>query len=102
MYEPEVTKARQLANSIISKTNDLYSYNKDVIRDKSFFNYVFILQQRSTLKESIEQVLVEINNEYKQLCSIQCSNIDNSIIIKRLIILCQGSFYWHNISKRYV
>jgi len=86
-----LNRPRQLANSIICKTNDLYSYNKDIFRDKTFFNYVYLIQEGGSLSDAINKVISEINQEYDQLLN----HPQEKILLDRLIIWCKGSFIWH-------
>lgn len=97
----QMIEARRLVNSIICKTNDLYSYNKDIFRDKTFFNYVYIVQNNGSLSTAVNKVIGEIQDEYQKLLNYPVTNEHEQTLIDRMIIWCKANFIWHYRSYRY-
>ena len=93
-------EACNLANTIICRVNDIYSYPKDVYRDKSFFNYVYLYmtQNKLSLKTSLEHIICEINECYRKMTSLLPQK-DTRLC--RLQLWCKGNLLWHSKSTRY-
>jgi hypothetical protein len=101
----EFSEANTYANKIVSLTNDLISYRKDVERDKTTYNYLvkYMLENKVSFEETLEHVKERISGDYTALCRLNEEvAFSSSSYIKRLILWCQGSLIWHLISPRYL
>lgn len=93
-------RACDLANTIICRVNDMYSYPKDVYRDKSFFNYVYLYMKENKvcLQTSLQHIISDINECYRNMMLVLPQH---DLRLHRLDLWCRGNLLWHSKSKRY-
>lgn len=99
----EFAEANTYANKIVSLTNDLISYKKDVERDKTTYNYLvkYMSENKVSFEETLQHVEERISKDYTALCQLK-EKVTSPSYIERLILWCQGSLIWHLISPRYL
>ncbi|SNW62786.1 Terpenoid synthase [Orpheovirus IHUMI-LCC2] len=94
---PQYGVYTKFGNTIVCRVNDLYSYAKDVYRDKSNYNYfVYYMQENNChLDEVINIVTEEVKNKWHML-----KNANNNTA-ERVNYWCLGNLVWHHASERY-